>query len=86
MNESFLNSFYDLDLDDKRKCLSDELSEVGKLLEQIEYKLGLDNAIDISKYENRQLNEEEILTYYYQDIFNIERELRLIDRIVNEEI
>lgn len=88
MNESFVNSYYDLDLEDKRKKFSRELNNVGKLLEQIEYKLGLDNVVDIGKYEveNKQLNEEEMLVYFYQDIFNIQRELRLIDTIVNEDI
>ena len=86
ISESFVNSFYDLDLESKRKNFSRELNEVGKLLEQIEYKLGLDNVIDIGKYESHKLNEEEMLTFFYQDIFNIERELKLIDGIVNEEL
>ncbi len=88
MNESFVNSYYDLDLEDKRKKFSKELNNVGKLLEQIEYKLGLDNVIDIGKYdeENKQLSEDEMLVYFYQDIFNIGRELKLIDAIVNEDI
>ncbi len=88
MNESFINSYYDLDLKDKRKYFGKELSNIGKLLEQIEYKLGLDNVVDIGKYESekKQFSEEEMLVYFYQDIFNIERELRLIDAIVNEDI
>lgn len=86
INESFVSAFYDLNLEDKRKKFSKELNEVGKLLEQIEYKLGLDNVIDIGKYENSKLNEEEMLTYFYQDIFNLQRELRLINAIVNEDL
>ena len=86
INESFVNSFYDLDLEDKRKEFGKSLLEVGKLLEQIEYKLGLDNIVDIGKYDKDNYNEEELLTSFYQDIFNIQRELRLIDGIVNEDI
>lgn len=86
MNESFINAFYDLDLEDKRKKFSKELSEVGKILEQIEYKLGLDNVVDMGKYDNPKMTEEEMLTNYYQDVFNIQRELRLIDAIVNEDL
>ena len=86
MNESFVSAFYDLDLEDKRKKFSKELSEVGKLLEQIEYKLGIDNVVDMGKYDDSKSNEEEMLTHYYQDIFNLQRELRLIDAIVNEDL
>ena len=86
MNESFINAFYDLDLEDKRKKFIKELSEVGKILEQIEYKLGLDNVVDMGKYDNPKMTEEEMLTNYYQDVFNIQRELRLIDAIVNEDL
>ena len=56
------------------------------LLEQIEYKLGLDTKIDINLYSNDKMTEAETLTLFYQNIFNIERELRLINRIVDEEI
>lgn len=86
MNESFIKSYYDLDLENKRKEFSKELNEVGKLLEQIEYKLGLDNVVDIGNYNKKGLSEEETLTSFYQDIFNIQRELKLIDGIVNEEL
>lgn len=86
MNTNLIKAYDDLDIKSKRNNLSNELSEIGSLLEQIEYKLGLDTKIDINLYSNDKMTEAETLTLFYQNIFNIERELRLINRIVDEEI
>lgn len=86
MNANLIKAYDDLDIKSKRNNLSNELSEIGSLLEQIEYKLGLDTKIDINLYSNDKMTESETLTLFYQNIFNIERELRLINRIVDEEI
>ena len=86
MNTNLIKAYDDLDIKSKRNNLSNELSEIGSLLEQIEYKLGLDTKVDINHYSNDKMTEAETLTLFYQNIFNIERELRLINRIVDEDI
>lgn len=79
-----LKQAYDnLNLDDKRNKLSDELLVIEELLKIVENKFGLIPNFKIKNYESgSNMNEEEFLSYIYDDVFEIQKQLILIiDRI-----
>ena len=78
MNEEFKNSFDILDIDEKRNQISNELMRINAYIAQLELKNNIKNSTEIKNYnpvEDNMLDESEILTYFYEDIYNIEQEL-----------
>lgn len=75
-----LKKAYDsLDLDDKRNKLSDELLVIEKLLKIIENKCELISDFKIKNYESGStMNEDEFLSFIYEDIFEIQKQIILI--------
>lgn len=72
-------AYNNLDLDDKRNKLSDELLVIGELLKNIQNKSGLVQNFKIKNYKSgSNINEEEFLSFIYDDIFEIQRQLILI--------
>ena len=87
MNEKFIKAFDNLDVNNKRDKLNRELMTIGKYLEIIEKKLDFDNTVDIYNYgvdNDKNMTEGDFLTSTYQDVFNVERELITIIKLLSE--
>lgn len=80
-----LKKAYDnLDLDDKKNKLSDELLVIEELLKTIENKYGIVPNFKIKNYESGStMNEDEFLSFIYEDIFEIQKQLILITDKIN---
>lgn len=78
------NAYNNLDLDDKKNKLSDELLMMGELLRTIEKKCGIETNFKIKNYElGSTMNEHEFLSFIYEDIFEIQKQLILITDKIN---
>lgn len=87
MSEELIQSYENLDTNNKRDKLSRELLVIGELLSEIEWDMGLDNVVDIYNYDvsnDKNMSEDDFLVSIYQDVFNVERELLTIVRILKE--
>lgn len=84
MNEKFKLAYDKLDLNNKRNEFSNELLAIGELLKSIELILGLNSEdidVDIKNYDlkkDKKLNENEILSFFYEDIYAIRKEVTTI--------
>lgn len=81
------NSFNDLELEDKKNKISDELLFIGELLKKIESYHGIEPNFQIKNYDiNSKLSEEETLCFLYDDIFEIQKQLlTIITNIQNKQ-
>lgn len=71
--------FNDLDKEDKRNKISDELLFISELLKKIESYHGIEPNFQIKNYNiNSKLSENELLTFLYEDIFEIQKQLLTI--------
>lgn len=78
MSEEFKNAFDKLSINEKRNQISDELLIIGELIKNIENKYNIQSVLDVKNYDtnkNNELTETEMLTFIYEDIYNIQREL-----------
>lgn len=79
MKQDFKNAYSKLSLNDKRNELSDEMLAIGELLKTMQNMLGLvESTVNIKNYDTKtqnKLTEDEILTFFYEDIYVIRREL-----------
>ena len=77
-------AYNNLDLDDKRNKLSNELLVMEELLKNIQNKCGLVSNFKIKNYESgSNINEEEFLSFIYDDLFEIQKQLILITDKIN---
>ena len=77
-------AYKNLDLDDKRNKLSNELLVMEELLKNIQNKCGLVSNFKIKNYESgSNINEEEFLSFIYDDLFEIQKQLILITDKIN---
>ena len=77
-------AYNNLDLDDKRNKLSNELLVMEELLKNIQNKCGLVSNFKIKNYESgSNINEEEFLSFIYEDIFEIKKQLILLADKIN---
>lgn len=83
-----LKKAYDnLDLDDKKNKLSDELLMIEQLLKAIEKKYGLVSDFKIKNYgSGSNMTEDEFISFIYEDIFEIQKQLILITDKINNNI
>jgi hypothetical protein len=73
------NAFSELDINDKKDKISDELIFIGELVKKLQSIYGIENAFEIKNYDSRkQLSEEQTLEILYEDIFEIEKQLLLL--------
>lgn len=89
MNEAFKSAFEKLSIDDKRNQISDELILISELIKNIEYKLGVSSILNVKNYDiNKQssLSESEMLSFIYEDVYNIQRELITVLSAINIKI
>ena len=77
-------AYNNLELDDKRNKLSDELLIIEEILKTIQNKYGLTPNFKIKNYKSgSNMNEEEFLSFIYDDIFEIEKQLIIITNKIN---
>ena len=77
-------AYNNLDLDDKRNKLSNELLVMEELLKNIQNRCGLVSNFKIKNYESgSNINEEEFLSFIYDDLFVFFTQLILIIDIFN---
>ena len=77
-------AYNNLDLDDKRNKFSDELLVTGELLKNIQNKCGLISNFKIKNYESgSNMTEEDFLSFIYDDLFEIQKQLILITDKIN---
>lgn len=76
-------AYNNLDIDNKKNKLSNELLVIEELLKTIENLQGLVPNFKIKNYElGSTMNESEFLSFIYEDVFEIQKQLILItDRI-----
>lgn len=78
MSEEFKSSFDKLSINEKRNQISSELIIIGELIKNIENKYNIQSVLNVKNYDtnkNKELTETEMLTFIYEDIYNIQREL-----------
>ena len=87
-NKNVLDAFNQLDTNNKRNKISDELMAIGELINNIEKYSGIETNLKIKNYnQNNDLNmtEDEILSFIYEDIFNIENEIFILYTIISKD-
>ncbi len=78
MNIDMKNAYAQLDINDKRNQLSNELLIIFELIKRFENLKGVNPITQVKNYDSindRNLNEDEMLTFFYEDIYNIQQEL-----------
>lgn len=69
-------AFQDLELNDKKNKLNTEMICCGELIKVIENHFGIPSNFNINNYDiNKELKENESLTFIYENTYSIEREL-----------
>lgn len=85
MSEEMKNAYMQLDINNKRNQLSDELLIIFELIKRYENAKGINPVTQVKNYDivnDKNLNEDEILTFFYEDIYNIQQELITLLTIV----
>lgn len=77
-------AYNNLDLDDKRNKLSNELLVMEELLKNVQNRYGLVSNFEIKNYESgSNMTEDEFLSFIYEDIFEIQKQLILLTDKIN---
>lgn len=85
MSEEMKKAYTQLDINDKRNQLSDELLIIFELIKRYENAKEINPIIQIKNYDvakDKNLNEDEMLTFFYEDVYNIQQELITLLSIV----
>jgi hypothetical protein len=88
MSEEFKDAFNKLNINEKRNQISDELIIIGELIKNIENQYSIQSTLNVKNYDtnrNNDLSETEMLTFIYEDIYIIQRELITILSAINIE-
>lgn len=78
MSEELKSAFDILDINTKRKQINNELLIIYELIKKYEEGKGITPIVNVKNYDiskDDTLNEAEMLTFLYEDIYNIEQEL-----------
>lgn len=71
--------FQELDVNDKKDVISNELMFIGELLKKLEVYHDIQQEFKIKNYNlNSNLSEEDYLTFIYDDIFEVQKQLLTI--------
>lgn len=87
MNDSFKIAFRELTLSDKRNQISNELLLIHGLTKESLKNYGFLTNSKVKNYnsnDNDNFTEDEILTFFYEDIYNIEKDLITLLNIINK--
>ena len=72
-------AFKDLDTNNKKNIISDELLFIGQLIKKLNIYHDLEDNFEIKNYSLKSnLSEEEYLEFIYNDIFEIQKQLLLM--------
>ena len=85
MSAELKNAYNNLDINNKRNKLSDELIVIYELIKKFQNLKGIEPVHKVKNYdlvEDSNLSEDEMLTFLYEDVFNIELELLMLLRIL----
>lgn len=88
MGEELKYAFDVLDINTKRNQISNELMIIHELIKNYELKRNITPITKIKNYDSvndADLTENEMLTFLYEDIYNIEQELITLLKIVDIE-
>lgn len=89
MSEEMKNAYRKLDINKKRNQLSDELLIIFELIKRYENAKGISPITQVKNYDivkDSNLNEDEILTFFYEDIYNIQQELITLLNVVERKV
>ncbi len=89
MSEEMKNAYSMLDISNKRNQLSRELLIIFELIKRYENDRGVNPITQVKNYDivsNRDLTEEEMLAFFYEDVYNIEQELITLLNIVERKM
>lgn len=78
MSEEFKSAFDKLSINEKRNQISDELLIISELIKNLENKYNINSILNVKNYDtnkNNDMSETEMLSFIYEDIYNIQREL-----------
>ncbi len=78
MIDEFKNDFSNLNTIEKRNQISNELLYIASLIKMKEEQLKLPSILNVKNYDiNKQpkITEDEMLEFFYEDIYSIKREL-----------
>lgn len=78
MSEELKYAFDKLDINTKRNQISDELLIIHELIKKFENTKNINPITKVKNYDSNKdanLTESEILTFFYEDIYNIQQEL-----------
>ena len=78
MSEETKLAFDKLDINTKRNQISDELLIIYELIKKFENAKNINPITQVKNYDSikdADLTESEILTFFYEDIYNIQQEL-----------
>lgn len=85
MSDEMKNAYSMLDINDKRNQLSDELLIIFELIKRYENAKGINPITQVKNYDtvnDKNLNEDEMLTFFYEDVYNIQQELITLLNVV----
>ena len=76
MTEEFKKAFSNLTIDEKRNQISDELTIIYELIKLKEESLKIPSVLSIKNYaSDSNISESEMLDFFYENIYNIQKEL-----------
>ena len=78
MSEEMKNSFKNIDKNDKRNEFSSLLVKTEKLLDELLYNNALLNYDEVKNYDKNidsNMNEEDMLLFFYEDLWNIKNKI-----------
>ena len=87
MSDEMKNAYMQLDINDKRNQLSDELLIIFELIKRFENANVVNPMTQIKNYDlvnDKNLSEDEMLTFFYEDIYNIQQELITLLNIIKK--
>lgn len=88
MNKELLKTFDMLDINNKRNTISNELLTIGELINSFEKTSNIPLNLKVKNYDQNNdsiMSEDEILTFFYEDIYNIEQELITLLTLYNNQ-
>lgn len=86
ISDKTLEAFDKLNINDKRNQISNELLIICELIKKFENVKGINPMINVKNYDgnsDNRLSEDEMLTFFYEDIYNIEQELITLLNLFN---
>jgi hypothetical protein len=73
------DAFNELDINDKRDAISNELIIIAEMIKKIKSYYGMENGFEIKNYDiDTEMSESDMLTFIYEDVFELERQIMLI--------